>query len=309
MMVLAQRNNSTLIKNRYKLLVLTFFSISLFFSLIENVSAQEQILPSWLKTTAVWWGENKISDNDFVSALKYLIENKLLVLPESEISKPLCGPGLVLDESTDECVIHDELDTNGIFVDTIDEQQKIAVSWIKVPTLWWGQNKLSDQDFINALQYLVENNVLTLESEIQSKPLANLKPLPEDLIVWPKIDRIEDFKVQGHKNTDLYHLQFKLIDINNNLVNPDGTISVVIMDDDNRILYLDAFSIRKSNYEKSFEAFGESEDGENVFAWEIKTSDIKSGFTEYGKAKLIFTDRYGNSIESKFVKISIPQFN
>ena len=91
MMVLAQRNNSTLIKNRYKLLVLTFFSISLFFSLIENVSAQEEILPSWLKTTAVWWGEDKITDNDFVSALKYLVENKLLVIPESEISKPLCA--------------------------------------------------------------------------------------------------------------------------------------------------------------------------------------------------------------------------
>src|SRR3989304_1905244 len=185
MMILAQRNNSTLIKNRYKLLVLTFFSISLFSSLIENVSAQEEILPSWLKTTA----------------------------------------------------------------------------------LWWGQNKISDQDFINTLQYLVENNVLTLESEIQSKPLATQKSLPEDLIVWPKIDRIEDFKVQGHKNTDLYHLQFKLIDINKSPVNPDGTISVVILDDRNRILYLDAFCIRKSNYEESFKAFGESEAGENVFAW------------------------------------------
>src|SRR3989344_1651806 len=227
MMILAQRNNSTLIKNRYKLLVLTFFSISLFSSLIENVSAQEEILPSWLKTTAVWW----------------------------------------------------------------------------------GQNKISDQDFINALQYLVENNVLTLESEIQSKPLAKLKPLPEDLIVWPKIDRIEDFKVQGHKNTDLYHLQFKLIDIDKSPVNPDGTISIVIMDDKNRILYLNAFSIRKSSYEKSFKAFGESEAGMNVFAWEIKTSDIKPGFTEYGKAKLIFTDKYGNNFESEIVQISIPQFN
>src|SRR3970282_789227 len=175
MMILAQRNNSTLIKNRYKLLVLTFFSISLFSSLTENISAQE-ILPLWLKTTALWWGEDK--------------ENKLLVIPETEISEPLCGPGLVLDETTDECVIHDELDTTGIFIDTIDEQQKIIVSWIKVTTLWWGQNKISDQDFINALQYLVENNVLTLESEIQSKPLAKLKPIPEDLIVWPKIDRI-----------------------------------------------------------------------------------------------------------------------
>ena len=308
-MVLAQRNNSTLIKNRYKLLVLTFFSIGLFSSLIENVSAQKEILPSWLKTTAVWWGEDKISDQDFINALQYLVENKLLVIPKTEISKPSCGPGLVLDESTDECVIHDKLDTNGIFIDTIDEQQSIVVSWIKVTTMWWGQNKLSDQDFINALQYLVENNVLTLESEIQSKPLAKLKPIPEDLIVWPKIDRIEDFKVQGHKNTDLYHLQFKLIDINKSPVTPDGTISIVIMDDDNRILYLDAFSIKKSNYEKSFDAFGESQSGENVFAWEIKTSDIKSGFTEYGKAKLIFTDRYGNNIESEFVQISIPNFN
>src|SRR3989337_4301850 len=234
MMILAQRNNSTLIKNRYKLLVLTFVSIGLFSSLIENISAHEEILPSWLKTTAVWWGEDKISDKDFVSALQYLVGNNLIVIPEPEISKPLCGPGLVLDESTDECVIHDELDTNGIFVDTIDEQQKIVVSWIKVTTLWWGQNKISDQDFINALQYLVENNVLTLESEIQSKPLAKLNPLPEDLIVWPKIDRIEDFKVQGHKNTDLYHLQFKLIDINKSTVTPDGTISIVIMDDKNR---------------------------------------------------------------------------
>src|SRR3990170_1984579 len=227
MMILKQRNNFNLMKNHYKLLVLTFFSICLFSSLIENASAQEEILPSWLKTTAVWW----------------------------------------------------------------------------------GQDKISDQDFIDALQYLVENNVLTLESEIQSKPLAKLKPLPEDLIVWPKIDKIEDFKVQGHKNTDLYHLQFKLIDINKSPVNPDGTISVVLMDDRNRILYLNAFSIRKSNYEESFKAFGESGDGKNVFAWEIKTSDIKPGFTEYGKAKLMFTDRYGNNIGSEFVQISIPQFN
>src|SRR3989337_1328137 len=187
MMILKQRNNFNLMKNRYKLVVLTFFSICLFSSLIENILAQEEIFPLWLKTNALWWGEDKISDQDFISALQYLIENKLLVIPEPEISEPLCGPGLVLDESTDECVIHDELDTNGIFVDTIDEHQKIVVSWIKVTTLWWGQDKISDQDFIDALQYLVENNVLTLESEIQSKPLAKLKPITEKLIVGTKM--------------------------------------------------------------------------------------------------------------------------
>src|SRR3990170_2547797 len=115
-MILKQRNNFNLIKNRYKLLVLTFFSIGFFSSLTENISAQEEILPLWLKTTAVWWGEDKISDQDFISTLQYLVENKLLIIPETEISEPLCGPGLVLDESTDECVIHDKLGTEGIFV-------------------------------------------------------------------------------------------------------------------------------------------------------------------------------------------------
>src|SRR3970282_3024317 len=92
MIILAQRNNSTLIKNRYKLLVLAFFSIGIFSSLIENVSAQEEILPSWLRTTAVWWGEDKISDQDFINALQYLVENKLLTLESDIQSKPLAKP-------------------------------------------------------------------------------------------------------------------------------------------------------------------------------------------------------------------------
>jgi hypothetical protein len=46
-----------------------------------------------------------------------------------------------------------------------------------------------------------------------------------------------------------------------------------------------------------------------VYSWEIKTSNIKSGFTPNGKAKIIFTDRSGNNFESEYDKVSIPQFN
>ena len=74
-------------------------------------------------------------------------------------------------------------------------------------------------------------------------------------------------------------------------------------------MYLDAFSVKKSKYVESFDAFDEGDDGKNVYAWEIKSSDIKSGFTPYGKAKLVFTDRYGNNFESEFDRVSIPQFN
>jgi len=296
-------------KNYYKIICLTIFSLGFLINFPQDILAEQENLPLWLKTTAVWWGEDKISDNDFVFALQYLVDKKILVIPEIEILEHVCGPGLVLDEITDECIIPDESDSEGIFADTIDTQKNIVLSWIKITTLLWGQDKITDEDFINALQYLVENNVLILDSEEPPKPIIEKKPLPADLIIWPKIDKIEDFHVQGHKNIDSYYLQFKLIDVDRKPVSADGTISIAFLDDRNRILYLDSFSIKKSDYTESFNAFDEGDNSDDVFAWEIKTSDIKSGFTPYGMAKLVFTDRYGNNFDKEFDRISIPQFN
>lgn len=303
------KNYSLTKKNHYKIICITIFSLGFLIIFPSNTMAQQDSIPLWLKNSAIWWGEDKISDDEFVFALQYLVDKKILTIPEIEVPEPACGSGLVLDELTDECIIPKESDNEGIFVDTIDTQKDIVVSWIKLTTLWWGQEKISDQDFINALQYLVENKVLILESDEPPKPIVEKKPLPSDLIVWPKIEKIEDFQIQGHQNIDYYKVQFKLIDINRNPVSADGTISIVFLDDRNRILYLDAFSIKESHYVKSFDAFDGGLNGENVFAWEIKTSDIKSGFTPYGIAKLIFTDRYGNNFESEFDRVSVPQFN
>ena len=303
------KNNYNINKKNFKLIGIIIFSLGFLIIFPSNVLAQQDSIPIWLKTSAIWWGEDKISNNDFVFALQYLVDKKILHIPAIEIPEPECGPGLVLYEETDECIIHEESDTEGIFADAIDAQQDIVVSWIKLTTLWWGQDKISDQDFLNALQYLVENNVLILETDEPPKPIITKKPLPADLIVWPKIDKIEDFQVQGHQNIDSYHLQFKLIDIDRKPVGADGTVSIAFLDDRNRILFLDSFSIKKSNYVKSFSAFDEGDIGDKVFSWEIKSSDIKSGFTPYGMVKLVFTDRYGNNFESEFERISIPQFN
>ena len=307
-MILNHINSCTWKNKHYKTIIL-IISVGITLNFLENVSAEEVLLPSWIKNSAVWWGQDKISDQDFIYALQYLVENKLLAIPKPEITEPECGPGLVLEEATDECVIQDKSESHGIFVDSIDEHQKIVLSMIKATTLWWGEDKISDQDFINALQYLVENKIITLEHEKLRKSQLEQKSQPKYLSVWPKIDRIQDFQVQGHKNSDSYHLKFKLVDIHQNQVSADGTISIVIMDDRNRILYLNGFSIKKASYQESFDAFGGDNDSEKVYAWDIKTSDIKSGFTPFGKAKIIFTDRSGNNFESEYDKVSIPQFN
>ena len=306
-MINCKRNSRK--KLQYPIIILMIFSIGLTGSFLQETYAEEQIVPSWIKIIAVWWGEDKITDDDFIKTFQYLVENKILEIPSPESAVLECGPGLVLDEVTNECVIHDESDTDGIFIDAIAEQQKTVVSLIKTTTFWWGEGKIADKDFIDALQYLVENNVLTLESEKQPLIQPALKPLPEALIIWPKIDRIEDFAVQGHDNIKSYNFQFKLVDAKRKSLTPDGTISIVLLDDRNRILYLDAFSVRKANFVDSFSAFDDSIEGDKILSWDTKTSDIRSGFTPYGKAKLVFTDKFGLKFFSEFDKLSIPQFN
>ena len=296
-------------KTHFPIVFLLTLSIGLTPSFIQQTFAEEQVIPAWVRNVAVWWGEEKISNDDFINTFQYLIENKILDIPPPVKIESECGLGLVLNTTSNECVIHDKSDTTGVFLDAIEEQQKTVVSLIKTTTLWWGQGKLVDQDFLDALQYLVENNVLIVEPEKQPVIKPQLKPLPEDLLVWPKIDRIEDFAVQGHKNIDSYHLQFKLVDANSRTLTPDGTISIVLLDDRNRILYLDAFSIRKANYVDSFSAFGERNDSDKIYSWEIKTSDIRSGFTPYGKAELAFTDKFGMKFFTDFDRVSIPQFS
>jgi len=318
-------------KNNLEIAAIAIFSLGLITSSLEDASAEEEIFPLWLKDIAVWWGEEQITDQDFVNTLQYLVEKNILAIPDRDFGEPVCDSGLILNKTTSDCVINDESESKGIFIDAVNEQQKIVVSWIKVTTLWWGQDKIDDEDFMNALQYLVENNVIAKEPVKVPTPQVEKKPLPGDLIVWPKIDKIEDVKIQGHGQAEFYYLQFKLIDEDRRAIAADGTISIVMIDDRNRILYMDAFSVKKqmnSNPGKTYNSgsygnvtrtFDDSDDQcigctnfnerTQVFSWQIETEDVKPGFTDSGVAKIVFTDRYGNNFDTGTIPISIPQYN
>ena len=61
------------------------FVIGLGFSL--NVSAEEDLIPSWIKNIAGFWADDQMSDKEFLSALQFLVENYILIIPEKEISE------------------------------------------------------------------------------------------------------------------------------------------------------------------------------------------------------------------------------
>jgi len=45
---------------------------------VISISAEEGLIPSWIKTIAGFWSDDQISDSEFLSALQYLLDNGIL---------------------------------------------------------------------------------------------------------------------------------------------------------------------------------------------------------------------------------------
>jgi len=46
--------------------------------LAESGEASGQDIPAWVKNNARWWVEGTISDNEFVSAIQFLVEQGII---------------------------------------------------------------------------------------------------------------------------------------------------------------------------------------------------------------------------------------
>ncbi|MBI3640663.1 MAG: hypothetical protein HY223_10210 [Thaumarchaeota archaeon] len=60
-------------------IVVLFTSVGFLLGSI-NASAQQNSIPSWIKNTAKWWGDGQISDDEFLKAIQWLIDQKILVV-------------------------------------------------------------------------------------------------------------------------------------------------------------------------------------------------------------------------------------
>ena len=86
-------------------------------------------IPKWLKNNAKLWSEEKITKEEFVSGIKYMINFEMIDIPISDF------------KSAWEVTVPD---------------------WVKNIAGWWGNEKISDQEFSKSLQYLIENKIIDL---------------------------------------------------------------------------------------------------------------------------------------------------
>ena len=89
-------------------------------------------IPSWIKFTAGVWVDGDSSDAEFISAIQYLIENKIIVIPPTAQGS--------------------------------DAQSNEVPSWIKFTTGVWVDGDSSDAEFINAIQFLIKEGIMTISS-------------------------------------------------------------------------------------------------------------------------------------------------
>ena len=302
-----------------------FFVFLLFTSMIffgfEYAYSAEPKIPSWMKNTALWWAQGKISDQEFFSGVQFLADKKILVIPIKDNSRDsLCGSGMEVNATHYQltgkafCVFSDNSKSKGIFPDSVEIHQRVVASWIKNTALGWSQDKITDNDLLWSFYYLVDEKIISLPHEYDDLPeqkisniLLNLPKNPNKVSSWTDIKKIDDFAVQGHYAMNNYILKFKIVDVNDREVARDGTISISILDSKKRILYLDTFSIRQADFKKILDTYTEEESF--VYSWEVPVSEIQRGFGPFGTANIVFTDKAGNTYSNQFNSVSIPEFN
>ncbi len=93
-------------------------------------------IPNWVKQISGWWSEEQIEDSEFISALLFLIDNKIINIPPVEVQN------------------------------TVDEK---IPKWIKNNAGWWAEGIIDDDSFVQGIQYMIENGAISINIEDASK--------------------------------------------------------------------------------------------------------------------------------------------
>lgn len=103
--------------------------------LIDDIDVEARLfsgtsIPNWYKTTVSWWTEDKITRSDFLQSIEYLMEEKIIRVPQ-----------INSDRTSDEKNIPFEFKNNAKL---------------------WVQDKISDKEFVNEIEILIQQGVIKL---------------------------------------------------------------------------------------------------------------------------------------------------
>ena len=95
---------------------------------INKEPNQKLLVPQWIKNNAKWWIENRVSTEEFVNSLEFLVSNQI------------------------------------IHVSQIEQTEKISniPNWIRQNISWWVNGHTSDYEFVSATEFLIQNGIIEI---------------------------------------------------------------------------------------------------------------------------------------------------
>jgi len=88
-------------------------------------------VPSWIKTSSGFWVDGVSSDSEFISAIQFLIKERIIQIPPTTQGSSSSGE---------------------------------IPSWIQTTVGFWVDGVSSDDEFINAIQFLIKEGIMTIPS-------------------------------------------------------------------------------------------------------------------------------------------------
>jgi len=110
-----------------------FDGIQVTFDMKDGQSVTKNFkIPLWVKNNANWWSHDEISDNDFVAGIQYLIEQNMIDVTQQKVT--------ILEP------VH----------------EIVLPVWVKNNAAWWADDLVSDQEFVQAIEWLIDEGVMTV---------------------------------------------------------------------------------------------------------------------------------------------------
>ena len=200
-------------------------------------SAQEDTqIPGWIKNLASWWANGEISENEFLTGIEYLINNNIISL------------------SFIPCSITSE-DQN------VSSSTELVPNWVKNNAKWWSEDLIGNTDFINGLDYLIEEQIIKIDNKkiLGKVPLEDIKF--SDLLRLDKNNlvfiRSAFFEIYAKANDCLYgddgsYLKWRSLALGVNLNNLDVYNEVALWNDPQKTVMVYPFFTHSAYSEPGF---------------------------------------------------------
>jgi len=156
------------------------------------------VIPPWIKNNAGWWSTGKISDGDFVAAMKYLVENSIInvdVEADSELTQEKLERKAWYFEQYLKQIQRDTKDQNR-YVQNINPSQYVIIKYWKDYHKWNLDMFLNKPDIFpdrnvwiepETDRYVIEYKVHVNEQP-PGLPIDHVSTLEESFDVWEEVE-------------------------------------------------------------------------------------------------------------------------